>query len=107
MPETFLLTEGETLEILSFLITAARTQLDEASEYAPMRLLEAAHRLADVVRERASPETRALIDGPLRSVPQTATPGEGRDAYAARLDELCRAVADRLVAHFGLEADDR
>jgi len=101
--EPLVLNEAEALELLSFLVTAARTQLDEAREYAPMRLLEAAHRLAEAVRERASPGTRALIDGPLREFPRTAVTGEGAEAYVTRLDALCRAVADCLVAHFGID----
>ena len=100
--EKLVLDEAAALELLSFLVTAARTQLDEASEYAPMRLLEAARRLAAGVRDRVSPETRALIDGPLHDFPATLTPGAAREPYVARLDELCRAVADCLVAHFGL-----
>jgi Family of unknown function (DUF6092) len=36
------LTEDEALELLAFLVTAARTQLDEASEYGSLRLLTAA-----------------------------------------------------------------
>ena len=41
-----MLDEGEAVELLAYLVTAARTQLDEAAEYAPMRLLTAAARLA-------------------------------------------------------------
>jgi Family of unknown function (DUF6092) len=36
------LTEDEALELLAFLVTAARTQLDEAAEYGSLRLLTAA-----------------------------------------------------------------
>ena len=37
-----MLDEGDGVELLAYLVTAARTQLDEAAEYAPMRLLTAA-----------------------------------------------------------------
>ena len=46
------LSEDEALELLAFLITAARTQLDEAAEYGPLRMLTAA-------------EVRALVDSPV------------------------------------------
>jgi hypothetical protein len=32
--------------------------------------------------------------------------GDGRAAYVARLDDLCRAVAAHLVAHFDAPAGD-
>jgi Family of unknown function (DUF6092) len=52
------LTEDEALELLAFLVTAARTQLDEAAEYGPLRLLSAASRLADAVAGRVSRRRR-------------------------------------------------
>jgi hypothetical protein len=42
-------------------------------------------------------------------MPPLAVPrgdGDGRDAYVARLDDLCRAVAAHLVAHFDAPAGD-
>ena len=36
------LDESDGVELLIYLVTAARTQVDEAAEYAPMRLLTAA-----------------------------------------------------------------
>src|SRR5262249_12719415 len=59
MPTTLVLTEDEALELLAFLVTAARTQLDEAAEYGPLRLLLAASRLADAIGPRVSPDSRA------------------------------------------------
>jgi hypothetical protein len=32
-----LLSEAATVEVLAYLVTAARTQIDEAAEYAPLR----------------------------------------------------------------------
>ena len=72
MPSTMVLTEDEALELLAFLITAARTQLDEAAEYGPLRMLTAAGRLADFIAERASPGTRGLLAGPLKDLPDAA-----------------------------------
>jgi len=103
MAVTLVLSEDEALELLAFLVTAARTQLDEAPEYGPLRLLSAAGRLAGFVAERASPETRALLEGPLRQLPDAALRAVDPARYAAEFDALCRAVAQHLVSHFGLD----
>ncbi|HYB40623.1 MAG TPA: DUF6092 family protein [Candidatus Methylomirabilis sp.] len=107
MTTAMVLSEDEALELLAFLVTAARTQLDEAAEYAPLRLLTAAGRLADLVEERVSPETRALLTGPLRQMPDLAVRTADPVGYTAALDSLCRAVAGHLVTHFGLEGGAR
>jgi hypothetical protein len=103
MAATMVLSEDEALELLAFLVTAARTQLDEAPEYGPLRLLTAAGRLADLVEARVSPQTRALLTGPLRQVPEMAVRTADPAGYAEKLDGVCRAVAEHLVAHFGLD----
>jgi len=68
MASAMVLTEDEALELLAFLITAARTQLDETAEHGPLRLLTAARWLADCTAERASPATCDFLGGPLRIV---------------------------------------
>lgn len=103
MTPAMVLTEDEALELLAFLVTAARTQLDEAAEYGSLRLLTAAGRLADAVAGRVSPETRALMMGPLRQIPDLAVHTADPAGYAAQLDLVCRAVGEHLVAHFGLD----
>jgi hypothetical protein len=97
------LTEDEALELLAFLVTAARTQVDEAAEYGPLRLLTAANRLADAVADRVSPATRALLTGPLRQIPELAVRTADPAGYSAALDDLCRAVGEHLVVHFGVD----
>src|SRR5262249_1912902 len=54
MASTMVLTEDEALELLAFLVTAARTQVDEAAEYGPLRLLTAAGRPGRAVRPRSA-----------------------------------------------------
>ncbi len=57
MPSTapaWVLDEDEALELLAYLVTAARTQVDEAAEYGPLRLLTAAHRLGERVAHLAA-----------------------------------------------------
>jgi hypothetical protein len=103
MPSTapaWVLDEDEALELLAYLVTAARTQVDEAAEYGPLRLLTAAHRLGERVAARSSPETAGFLTGPLAQVPELAVPRDGRPEYVARLDELCRALAAHLSARW-------
>lgn len=98
------LSEEAAVEVLAYLITAARTQLDEAAEYAPLRLLGAARKLADHLSVRASAPVRGLISS-LEALPATATPSVDPGAYAARLDLICVAVADCLLALAEPETD--
>jgi hypothetical protein len=103
MPSTvpaWVLDEDEALELLAYLVTAARTQVDEAAEYGPLRLLTAARRLAERIAPRSSDATAAFIAGPLEAVPELAVPRTERAAYAARLDEVCRALAGHLSARW-------
>ncbi len=98
-------TEGEpgtvsveaVVEVLAYLVTATRTQLDEAAEYAPMRMLTAAQRLADALPDDAPPPVRSLASA-LRDVPPTATPSADPAAYTAIVDGLCATLADCLLA---------
>jgi hypothetical protein len=94
------LDEDEALELLAYLVTAARTQVDEAAEYGPLRLLTAARRLGAAIAPRASAATAEFVAGPLADVPELAVPRDGRAEYAARLDEVCRALAEHLTGHF-------
>ena len=50
-----------------------------------------------------SPETRALLTGPLKQIPELAVRTADPAAYVAALDGLCGAVGQHLVTHFGLE----
>ena len=109
MPPTCILDEDDALELLALLVTSARTQVDEAAEYGPMRLLAAAHRLGELIGARASAETVAAVSTALARMPPLAVPRDdgrdGRDDYVARLDDLCRALAEHLVAHFCAAVD--
>ena len=96
MSAPWVLDEDDALELLAYLVTAARTQLDEAAEYAPMRLLTAAHRLAEAMGPRATAPTAAALDGPLRDMPLLAVPRDDRGAYVEQLDAVCRSLATHL-----------
>jgi hypothetical protein len=103
MASPLVLSEDEALELLAFLVTAARTQLDESAEYAPLRMLTAASRLAAFAAERCSPETRAVLAGPLQKLPDAAFRTADPARYAAELDAVCRAVGAHLARHFELD----
>src|SRR4051812_23404483 len=101
MPSTaaaWVLDEDEALELLAYLVTAARTQVDEAAEYGPLRLLTAAVRLSERIAPRSSDATAAFVAGPLEQLPVLAVPRSEREEYVARLDELCGALAAPLPA---------
>jgi len=103
MTGKMVLSEDEALELVAFLVTAARTQVDEAAEYGSLRLLTAAGRLAEFIAERVSPETRTFLTGPLKRNPDLAVRTADPAGYVAALDGVCRAIGEHLVAHFGLD----
>lgn len=100
MSAPWVLDEDDALELLAYLVTAARTQVDEAAEYGPMRLLTAAHRLAEAMGPRATEATAATLAGPLAEMPLLAVPGGDREQYVDQLDDVCRSIATHLKATY-------
>lgn len=96
------LTKESALEVLAFLVTAARTQTEEAAEYGPMRLLMGARLLAEGMSAAVSDDDtlRELVTE-VAALEPVRTPTRDRDAYLATLDALCLRVADALVAQAG------
>ena len=94
------------MEVLAYLISAARTQIDEAAEYAPMRLITAAQKLGRHMAPDAAGPIRDVL-GVLDRFAPTSTPRTDRDAYVAQLDELCVALADCLLALTGSTPPER
>jgi Family of unknown function (DUF6092) len=84
------------MEVLAYLISAARTQIDEAAEYAPMRLITAAQKLGRHMALNATAPIRDLL-GVLDGFAPTSTPRTDREAYVAQLDALCVNLADCLL----------
>src|SRR5437870_13823135 len=103
MAGLMVLSEDEALELVAFLVTAARTQVDEAAEYGSLRLLTAAGRLGELIAERVSPETRALLTGPPKHIPERAARTADPAADAAAVDGLCGALGQQRGTHLGLE----
>jgi hypothetical protein len=97
------LDEADAAELLAYLVTAARTQVDEAAEYAPMRLLTAASRLAEMVEPNASATMRPLLRDIRQGFSETAVRAGDPAGYVERLDALCRAIAEYLVRSLDLD----
>jgi len=91
------LDEDNAVELLAYLVTTARTQLDEAAEYAPLRLLTAAGRLAEMIEPKASASLRPLLRDIRQQISETAVQAGDPDRYTPRLDALCQTVAQYLV----------
>ena len=98
------LSTGAVLEILTYLVSAARTQIDEAAEYGPMRLMTGARRLTEQLPEdvvAASGPALARFLRELGAVEPTATSTRNRSEYVERLDALCELAADALLETHG------
>jgi hypothetical protein len=101
--KTWVLTEEEGLELLAFLFSSARIQLDEPCQYASMRLLSAAEMVRDFIRERVSPDTRLVLDGTDEMTTHAQMYTADLEDYTGTLDELCRHFARYLVEKSGLD----
>jgi hypothetical protein len=101
--KTWVLTEEEGLELLAFLFSSARIQLDEPCQYASMRLLSAAEKMRDFIRERVSSDTRQLLDGTDDMTTYAQIHIAELECYTDTLDELCRHFARYLVEKSGLD----
>jgi hypothetical protein len=103
MAKNMMLTEDEAIELFTFLVVAARTQLDDPHHYASMRLLTAAERLRDFMTERASPDTQELLNATVDKSERAQIIMNDTDAFAGVLDELCAMVAQFLVERNNLQ----
>jgi hypothetical protein len=104
MPEEpGVLTEDEAVELFAYLLTSARTQLDDPARYASMRLLSAAETLRDRIAGRVSPELAATLEATVGPASVAQEQVNDLGIYTRDLDELCAIVARALVARAGLE----
>ena len=106
MNENWVLKEDEAVELLALLITSARIQLDEPAHYGPLRLLTATERLSEMMLARASEKTRGFLQDNMERIPEMHMAMSDVEAYAAGLDERCRAVAACLLRHSALGDDE-
>jgi len=92
-----LLDEDDAVELLAYLVSAARTQLDEAAEYAPLRLLTAAGRLAEMIEPNASVGLKPLLRDIRQQSSETAVQASDPDRYTEGMDALCERTARYLL----------
>lgn len=102
MENARLLTEEQAVELFTFLITAARTQLDDPCLYGSMRLLSAAEMLRDFITQDASPPTRQFLAATMEKTEHAQIILNDVEAYTAALDELCQMTARYLVEQANL-----
>lgn len=103
MTEKMMLTEEQAVELFTFLISAARTQLNDPHHYASMRLLTAAEMLRDFITEQASSDMQKLLNATVDKSEHAQIIMNDTDAFADALDDLCIMVAQYLVERNGLE----
>jgi len=103
MQTNMVLSEAEALKLFAFLLASARSQLKDPATYASMRLLTVAEDLREVIRERVSPETLALLAGTDALSEHAQVYMDDPEAYEADLDELSRMTARFFVDKSGLE----
>jgi hypothetical protein len=99
MTEPKLLNEAQAVELFTFLITAARTQVDDPCLYASMRLLTAAEKLREFISAAASPDFQALLTATEEKTEHAQIIMNDTEAYSVALDDLCEMTACYLVAH--------
>ena len=97
MAGQLVLSEEEAVELLALLITSARIQIDEPARYGPLRLLTAAERLSNFIKERASTEAQPMLTTLTSEIPNMAMYMSDEERYVGALDSLCRVVAQHLV----------
>ncbi len=102
MSEAMVITEAEAIELFVFLISSARTQLDEPCRYASMRLLTAAEILREFMMARVSAAMQALLEETLETTIHAQIHMADTEIYTATLDELCRRIAEFVVDQSGL-----
>lgn len=104
MTEAWVLTEDEALEIVAFLVSAARLLLDEPVDYGPMRLLSAAQRLCAAATPRTAGPTRALLEAFDTQIPIWMRERlRNPEGYTAFLDDLGARIARELAGRAGRE----
>ncbi len=103
MANTMVLSQDEALEFVAFLVTGARCRMDEAVDYGPMRLLEAAERLCRWVAPRSDDAaTRSLFERLAVDIPpQIGRRNADPTGYLAFMDESCRRIAGELLDRAG------
>ena len=103
MAEKRMLTEAQAMELFTFFIVCARTQLDEPHHYASMRFLTAAEMVREFIADEASPEAQKLLADSIDRTENAHIIMNDREAYTSALDSLCAMAAQYQVEQSNLE----
>ncbi len=95
--------EEEAVELLTFLVAAARTQLDDPYRYGSMRLLTAAEQLRDAITPRCSQPLRDMMEETVPMTEQAQLNVNQIENYTAAIDALNEVVARYVVESSLLE----
>lgn len=102
MTEKMMLSEDQAIELFTFFIASARTQLDDPCHYASMRFLTAAEKLREFIIERVSPDMQKMLTTTMEKTEHAQIIVNDAEAYASALDELCTMTAKFLVEQSSL-----
>ena len=103
MSDRMIVSENHAVELLAFLITAARGLIDEPSNYGPLRLLDAAERLSLSSHDEASTAAQDLFATIIDKSPAIQGEVNRTEQFKGEIDSLCRTVAHYLVDNSSLE----
>jgi len=95
--EAMVLSESEAIELLAFLVTSARIQLEEPLRYASMRILTAAEKLREAIAAKVSPAASAMLIATEAVTDKAHSSLADEQGYMSALDTLCGMVAQYLV----------
>ena len=70
----------------------------------PLRGVEIARRLGEMIAPRSSEPVRQLVTGPLQQLGPVPLSDDDRGDFAAQLDTLCVAVAEHAMQRAGLRS---
>jgi hypothetical protein len=107
IPDKLVLSEAEAIELLAFLLSASRTQIDEPRIYGSMRLLTAAEKLRDLIQSRVSDPARKLLEDTTDLSLHAQINMLDIETYTKDIDELCGMAARFVVEQSELEDDTK
>jgi len=102
-PNDLVLREEDALALFSFLLAAARTQMDDPHYYASMRLLSGAEQLRDAMLDQCSDDVADMLRDTVAMSEAAQLAINDSTTHAASLDALNALVARFMVRHAGLD----
>jgi len=103
MSEKLIVSEEEVFELLAFLVSAARSLIEEPADYGPMRLLTAAQKLCAFAAPRSADDTGVFADLAEHIPHGLRQRLRDPQGYVDFLDETCVTVAREAAKRAGRE----